>query len=820
ISDLSWSSILVFRNSGTGDFLPPVEYDLENVENLRQITAADLNNDGYDDIITTARWDDYPIEDHYVVVMYNQRDGTFGYLPDDTIPPQVSFVNMKSGMKVSEDVLIEIDAYDVSGIDKVEIHFNDSEWFSCTQNGLYWEYLWDSSGYQDAGHVKIQARAFDKALNENVGYTDEIEVEVFKWTSTDIYVDAVNGDDYNSGISKDAALRSITVAIPRAKGSEENPVIVHLAPGIYYEESGEKFPIEMKSYITLLGDDRDAVIIASATYDVPVINCMNIQDSCIENVTITVGDISYYEPGKFQSRGVNIENSSFTIKGCIIKDFSVDYYNYAVNAENSDVKILECKITEIKSSEYSWNNGSALIFQNSSVNIEDTEIRNNETEEGVVYCNESTIQVLGCDITENVAGYPAAVDISHTEVDFFNCNFTDNDCTVLDVSWNSRGTIENCSFLRNGDTAIEGGYSENLSIRNCLISETRGNGISISANSVSIIDCHILKSEDSGITVSSNSALIKGCIIESNNNGIAAFGNVTIEDCVIKDNESTRVGGIWFYNADAVVNRCEIKNNKVTGHYYDGAYYAGVGGGVYVYGSGQVGIYNSEIIGNTAEYGGGVHFVFNKKSSEIVNCLLLDNSAERYGGAVHSTESQINIINSTIVNNSAEINEGGVSINSFEATIKNSILWNNPGGSIGGNVKATVTYSCVEGGYNDVGNFKSNPLFVSGPWGDYYLSNVEAGQPMTSPCVNGGDESAPITGFDRMWTTTRTDGVFDMDRLDMGYHYPPAVSFGLSITPEKESYVAGDTFYLLEDVKTANLPFPAELFFTMQSPDG
>jgi hypothetical protein len=72
-----------------------------------------------------------------------------------------------------------------------------------------------------------------------------------------------------------------------------------------------------------------------------------------------------------------------------------------------------------------------------------------------------------------------------------------------------------------------------------------------------------------------------------------------------------------------------------------------------------------------------------------------------------------------------------------------------------------------------------DPLFVSGPGGDYYLSQTSAGQAADSPCLNAG--SGPASGVcfvgaegtycmnDR---SSRTDGIDDTGTVDIGCHYP------------------------------------------------
>jgi hypothetical protein len=92
----------------------------------------------------------------------------------------------------------------------------------------------------------------------------------------------------------------------------------------------------------------------------------------------------------------------------------------------------------------------------------------------------------------------------------------------------------------------------------------------------------------------------------------------------------------------------------------------------------------------------------------------------------------------------------------------------------------TVRYSDVQGGageaYVESGctldldgtNIDDDPLFVSGPLGDYYLSQIAAGQAADSPCVDTGSDTAANLGLDTR--TTRTDHIGDSGTVDMGYH--------------------------------------------------
>jgi hypothetical protein len=103
-------------------------------------------------------------------------------------------------------------------------------------------------------------------------------------------------------------------------------------------------------------------------------------------------------------------------------------------------------------------------------------------------------------------------------------------------------------------------------------------------------------------------------------------------------------------------------------------------------------------------------------------------------------------------------------------SLTNCIMWYNMSTVISG--KAKVTYSDIEGGYTGKGNINSYPLFAIGPYGEYYLSQMVAGQLKNSPCVDAGTE---VKDFDFSKMTTRTDGKPDTGKVDMGYHYPTGI---------------------------------------------
>ena len=81
-----------------------------------------------------------------------------------------------------------------------------------------------------------------------------------------------------------------------------------------------------------------------------------------------------------------------------------------------------------------------------------------------------------------------------------------------------------------------------------------------------------------------------------------------------------------------------------------------------------------------------------------------------------------------------------------------------------------VAYCDLQGFWPGQGNIHADPLFVPGPAGCFYFSQMAAGQAIDSPCVNTGSDTAENLGLDTL--TTRSDEGTDTGIVDMGYHYP------------------------------------------------
>ncbi|MEE8142032.1 MAG: hypothetical protein V3T77_02925, partial [Planctomycetota bacterium] len=131
-------------------------------------------------------------------------------------------------------------------------------------------------------------------------------------------------------------------------------------------------------------------------------------------------------------------------------------------------------------------------------------------------------------------------------------------------------------------------------------------------------------------------------------------------------------------------------------------------------------------------------------------------------------DAEVGVTNCTFSGNTAPNGGGGLSVKTgANVGVDNCILWENaPDQILVLNAGLIVTYSDVQGGWGGIGNFSEDPLFVQGQLGECYLSQIAAGQPEQSPCVDAGNPMTPL--FEG---TTRTDQFPDVDVVDLGFHY-------------------------------------------------
>jgi hypothetical protein len=291
-----------------------------------------------------------------------------------------------------------------------------------------------------------------------------------------------------------------------------------------------------------------------------------------------------------------------------------------------------------------------------------------------------------------------------------------------------------------------------------------------------------------------NNATLDGFTITRGYSGFSGGGMYNagtapvVANCVFSNNKAYSDGGAMENNsASPTVVNCTFTGNEAVNGY---------GGAIGNY-LGSPAVSGCVFSGNSAMFDGGA--VYNTVGGPaFTNCRFTSNTAA-HGSAVGNNNSAALLTNCTFSGNNA--NAGGSSINSNIAgpTLKNCIAWGDAVAEITGTA-ATVTYSCVQGGYAGSGNISTNPLFVSAPLN----VALQAG----SPCIDTGTSSgAPTTdllGLPRPFGTG-----YDMGAYEYGATAPtvtvPDVVGQASADAETAVTDAGLTFTAVEEI-SATVP--------------
>jgi len=304
--------------------------------------------------------------------------------------------------------------------------------------------------------------------------------------------------------------------------------------------------------------------------------------------------------------------------------------------------------------------------------------------------------------------------------------------------------------------------------------------------------------------------------------------------CILRNNHATEGGGaVWFEGPGedgdgagddedalhALLTYCEIRDNTSDGH----------GGGIYITNWATPWITNTEISGNQAgsfdtppAFGGGV-YSDGESVPAIINCLFTLNVSTDIGGAIYLDNSDAIIRLCTIMYNEGmdygDVDEdgipigpkGGIAATNSEPEINNCIIgrsgyamldygiWGDSDTWGDDLFNCEATYSCIENGDDGESNIQGNPLFIKGPLGDFYLSQIRGGQRRNSPCVDAGEEDILAT-LETEYVllpdlmTTSILSQYDVADGDLGYHYPmfdgPPIQYKLTMHVHGHGYMA------------------------------
>jgi len=217
--------------------------------------------------------------------------------------------------------------------------------------------------------------------------------------TSDIWV-ATDGSNANSGTSPGSPFLSIDYALSLAYGSQANPLTIHVAPGVYAPSTtGERFPLQMISWVTLAGSGTDETFLdAEATVDMPnrVINMDKVQGSTVRDLTIAGGVVT---AGKgLNGGGIAVVDAEVNLNNLTALNCSAagDGGCLHIMASNAD-----CDELDISSSS-TTGYGGALAAKASQTLLSNSQLSTNSANRGAgIYAIEGQLTMTGTQVLDN-----------------------------------------------------------------------------------------------------------------------------------------------------------------------------------------------------------------------------------------------------------------------------------------------------------------------------------------------------------------------------------------------------------------------------------
>jgi len=449
----------------------------------------------------------------------------------------------------------------------------------------------------------------------------------------DFYVDAEAGSDSNTGMSPDDAWLTISQALWSAFGSQRDPAMVHIAAGTYSASTnGETFPLDMRSYVSLIGAGAEASILDAEGAAYHVVYASVVRDVSIEGLTIRGGNATgVYQNGS--GGGMFCDNvMDIAMRSCMV---------------TGNVAVM----------------GAGIVLGETSGLVEDCDFVSNSAQgnpgsdgigvAGGVLCTLSDVQFENCSIRENQAlagtgAYASAMAAGVCVMDLAVRSRSDRGS--FSAAEGATATLVGCSILNNactGEYSLGGGI---VCVAESIVSEP------------DIVDCTISGNSawsGAGIYCDGSSPTMTNCDIAQNictlspyqtswGGGVDIVGcSPTIRDCTVSDNSAWAGAGICCESGSApLIEGCVIKDNIGQDDSDQDSYGAGLDCD-----NSSPTVRNCVFEGNSAEWGGAIECC-DASTADISNCLLFDNSA--YSGAgIYCYEASPTVSNCTLVENTA-----------------------------------------------------------------------------------------------------------------------------------------------------------------------
>ena len=155
----------------------------------------------------------------------------------------------------------------------------------------------------------------------------------------DLYINPISGNNENDGLTPQTALKTIAYAYHIIASDSLNPHSIYLSNGVYSPSTnGEIFPLNGRSYVSLIGENRDSTIFDADSMSYFFKSYGLMRDFSIKNLLLVNGFRPSMSSGILIDICNNINVSNIKIQDCICEDWPGIACVYSNNVSFSNIE--------------------------------------------------------------------------------------------------------------------------------------------------------------------------------------------------------------------------------------------------------------------------------------------------------------------------------------------------------------------------------------------------------------------------------------------------------------------------------------------------
>ncbi|MFQ5868270.1 MAG: right-handed parallel beta-helix repeat-containing protein [Candidatus Zixiibacteriota bacterium] len=357
-----------------------------------------------------------------------------------------------------------------------------------------------------------------------------------------VYYVSTEGDNGNNGLSPDSAWRNVSYATQQVGNDPGDPDTVFVYPGLYDSGAGETFPIDVRSYTSLIGLDSIAVL-SGDSYDWPVVSVSEEREILIETLEIRNG-----------GGGIQAENCTTLV---LYRNHIHDNKRYKprLSLYGGGMRIAECKSVSILD----------VVAESNEVLLEDATI--DAGGGGIAAAGSDSILIDGCTISGNIVStkgdamggglYMSGVDSLYVIGNVIEDNLAKSIGRPWPEAYGGGVYLNACGETSISGNVVSGNEAEAFAQEEC---GGAGGGVYLSA-------CRTTVAFSSNLI--SHNEMDVSCRTGHGDGGGVYVGNCPIifTDNIINDNGADYGGGVFAPNSKT----CSFFRNQIhANHAYDG----------------------------------------------------------------------------------------------------------------------------------------------------------------------------------------------------------------------------------------------------------